>query len=282
MPIFRRDKALEKILSVYLICFLGWIGWVYSCEAFLSQVQPTHIQNRLDLTLNLLLSTGIHEWLVNQPSLCYLLDILFLIHPLILLASVRLPNFARITWVVVAFNLCYALLGSCYTLLSIQLWIGWFFIPLLFTTRDEKSTGLYIEGMRYAFLLIFLSAGLWKIRAGGIFDTHVMSGVLITQHATELALSPDNLHTQFIALMIKHPLISYTLYFLGTMIELSFFVGLFTKKWDRLLSWGLIFFIIMDILLMRINYAAWLAFVPIILEAKKVRHTANSTPLTEQ
>jgi hypothetical protein len=38
----------------------------------------------------------------------------------------------------------------------------------------------------------------------------------------------------------------------------------------------------MDILLMRINYAAWLAFVPIILEAKKVRHTANSTPLTEQ
>lgn len=282
MPLFRRDKALEKILSVYLICFLGWIGWVYSCEAFLSQVQPTHIQNRLDLTLNLLLSTGIHEWLVNQPSLCYLLDILFLIHPLILLASVRLPNYARIAWGVVSFNICYALLASSYTLFNIQEWIGWFFIPLLFTTKDEKNTGFYIEGLRYAFMLIFLSAGWWKIRAGGIFETDVMSGILISQHATELAHFPDNTHTRIITWMIQHTWISYTLYFLGTIIELSYIIGLLTKKWDRLLCWGLIAFVVMDIVVMRINYAPWLAFIPVILEAAKVRRSANSTPHTEQ
>lgn len=281
MPIFRRDKALVKILSVYLICFMGWIGWIYSAEAFLSQVQPTFIQNRLDLTLNLLLSTGIHELIVKHPSLCYLLDFLFLIHPAVLLLSVRRPNYARIAWMVVIFNLCYALLASSYTLFSIQGWIGWFFIPLLFTAKDEKSTALFIEGLRYAFLLIFLSAGLWKIRAGGIFDTQVMSGILILQHATELAFFPGNTHTRIIVWLIQHPWISYSLYFIGTMTELSFIIGLFTKKWDKLLIWGLILFIILDTLLMRINYAAWLAFIPVILEAAKARHTEASTPRSE-
>ncbi|MFM7672068.1 MAG: hypothetical protein ACKO6Q_05675 [Bacteroidota bacterium] len=258
------NSIYKKILAVYTICFLGWVGWVYAAGSLLSQIEPTFLLNRLDLTLNLVLSTGLHGWLTAHPFAFQLMDLLFVTHPIWLWLSVRNEKMSWVAIAVVVLNLTYVLLASSYTILSMNGWIGWYLIPLLFCFRRDQARALALEGMRYAFMIILFSAGLWKIRAGGIFDTETMSGILISQHATEMVYNPDSIHIRAITWLIQHPLLSYSLYLTATLIELSFLAGLFTKKWDRLLCWALIAFILFDILLMRINYSAWLAFIGVI------------------
>lgn len=274
------NSIYKKILALYVVCFLGWAGWVYASGSFLSQIEPTFLLNQLDLTLNLILSTGLHTWLVKHPPSFLALDLLFILHPVFLWWIVRSGRSNWIAIPVVLYNMTYALLASSYTILSINGWVGWFLIPLLFYFQREEARKFALEALRYTFLIMFFSAGLWKIRAGGVFDTETMSGILITQHATELVHHPNSFHMRAMTWLIQNPAISYSLYLIGTLIELFFLIGLFTKKWDKWLTWSLIAFILFDVLLMRINYSAWLAFIGVLWGAGQfsIEKSASSAP----
>gem|GEM_PF-2959832 len=65
---------------------------------------------------------------------------------------------------------------------------------------------------------------------------------------------------QLIKYLINHTLLSFVLYWLVILAELLFLIGLFTKKYDKLLLWILIGFIVFDYFLMEINYFSWLPF----------------------
>jgi len=166
------------------------------------------------------------------------------------------------------FSLVYALLLSSFTPLSVLGFAGWILLPLVFIFRYERGFYFSLNSMRYIFLLILISTGLWKIRAGGIFNPEEMSGILLKQHAAYLVHAPGDWFTNCINYLVIHQNLSYLLYLMVTIAELSFIIGFFTKRFDKVLILVFLLFVLFNFLLMRINYFAWIAFLGCLWYAK--------------
>ena len=107
-----------------------------------------------------------------------------------------------------------------------------------------------------------------------------MSGVLLEQHKELLTNSPGYWQTSFILYLINHEALSYLLYVLACVVELSFIVGFFTKKYDRYLLLAFAIFLVMDYLIMRIAFFEWLPFVIVLnVHLGKQAQTAGSNNL---
>jgi hypothetical protein len=91
----------------------------------------------------------------------------------------------------------------------------------------------------------------------------VMSSILLSQHK-EMLQETENITTMYWWL-IHHPPVSYCLYFAGTLIELSFLTGFFTKRYDKVLASLYILFLIMNLIIMRINYWQTFPFIIVLI-----------------
>ncbi len=228
----------------------------------LHQQQPVLFNNRLDLSLNFLLLTNIGNVVLNNHWLKVVLDVLYILLPVALLVSVRKRSSIQylLAWLQVVFNGCYVLLLTSMSPLSIQWFAGFILVPIIFILKSETSFTYAAQCMRYIFILLFFSAGLWKIRAGGIFNLEQMSAILVHQHTKILLDAGSKWYEQMIRYFINHPGLSYCIYLAGTIAELSFAIGFFSKRFDRLLFVVLLLFIVLNFLFMQINYISWLAF----------------------
>lgn len=149
---------------------------------------------------------------------------------------------------------------STFSALSIEGFMGWILLPLLFVFKSERGFYYLLNTMRYIFLLIFFSTGLWKLRAGGVFNLEEMSGILVKQHAAYISQQPNDWFANFIHYLVVHYKTAYLLYLATVMVELSFVVWFFTKKFDKILMVLFLLFVLFDFILMRINYFSWVAF----------------------
>ena len=246
----RKKITLWYCIIFYALMLLKWFNGM-----FLYQLKPYLFNNRFDMFTWLLMKTGVHEWLLNNPVgwLCF--DVAFYAMPLLVFwalnKSIRIAAIASVVMLIV--NWVYI---QCYTLYpanSIESFTAWLLFPFLFITINLRSFYFVLNGLRFFFLYFFASAGVWKIVQHGVFNVHQMSGVLLYQHK-EYLTSSSNWYTNFIYWLIHHPYIGYLLYVAGTVLELSFLVGFFTKKYDQLLILSFLIFLVMDILIMRIHY----------------------------
>jgi hypothetical protein len=226
------------------------------------QMMPRLFLNRFDGFTWLFMKSGIHQWLIFNPEGWAVFDTMFYALPLIYFLSHNVfktgSTFIAATMLVV--NWVYV---QCYTLYptnSIEAHIAWLLFPIAFVASNPKTFRLLIEGLRYFFLFFFVSAGIWKIVNGAIFNTEQMSGVLLHQHADMLSNSPEFWQSHFILWIIDHKMIGYSLYLLATLLELIFVVGFFTKKYDNLLIVAFLVFLVFDHLVMRIPYYEVLPF----------------------
>jgi hypothetical protein len=228
----------------------------------LHQLSPVFFHNKLDLTSNIIQLTDLFNVVIRRPWLQILLDWLFLLLPLLMclciVAGYRVQYWLAI--ITAVFNLIYAALLSAMSPLSIEGYVGWMVLPFVLAFRNDTSFYYALQTVRYFFLLIFFSAAIWKLRAGGIFNGEQMSAILVNQHTTYLVDQPDAWFSNFIKYLIDHKQVSYTIYLLATLSEFVFVVGFFTKKYDKLLMGMFILFVAFDYFLMRINYFSWTAF----------------------
>lgn len=252
----------RSILFFYIACFTVCFLLLYGSHSLLHQTAPLFVVNRLDLSLNILLLTGIGNAVIANAWLQALLDAGYLLMPLLLLWAILKQSAAQYALALlnVFYNIAYTLLLTSLSALSMQWFIASIFIPALFAFKRETFFYYSFHCLRYLFIIFFFSAGLWKIRAGGVFNPEQMSGILLTQHATLLATAPENLYAAIILKIVAQPLLGYFLYLLGALAELIFIVGLFTKKWDKALLIILLLFIVFDFVLMKINYFPWVTF----------------------
>lgn len=223
---------------------------------WLFQLQPKIFLNRFDGFTWIFMKTGLHQWLIDNPQGWTLLDTLFYAMPLIFFLSNNVYKVASATtaFLMLLINWIYI---QCYTLYptnSIEAHTAWLLFPIIFLVSNPATFKLLLEGLRYFFLFVIASAGIWKIITGAVFNPEQMSGVLLYQHAELLSNSPGYWQTDLIQWLIGHPSIGYTFYLLATLFELVFIVGFFTKKYDHLLIIGFIVFLIFDHLIMRIPY----------------------------
>jgi hypothetical protein len=146
---------------------------------------------------------------------------------------------------------------QCYTLYptnSIETHIANMLFPIVFIAKDIQVFKLLTDGIRYFLLFFLMSAGIWKIAQGGIYNAHQMSNILLVQHKEMLVITPQHWYVQFIQFLINTPKLSYALYFAGTIFELGCIVGFFTKRYDNFILIGWLFFLCFDHFIMRIPY----------------------------
>lgn len=250
-------SALHRKNLVRGYCLLFYLLMLYKIwnGFLLVQLKPSIFNLRYDLFSWILMNTGIHQWLINNEMGWILFDVIFYALPLIYWMahhkSIRIASW--IAFIMLPVNYIYV---SCYTLYpanSIESFIPWLFFPVLLITTSLRGFYFVLHGLRYFFLFFFASAGIWKILQGAVFNTEQMSGVLLFQHK-ELLTGSVNWAAQFINWLIQHPLVGYCLYLFATILELTFFVGFFTKKYDRYLIGAFLLFLIADVLVMRIPY----------------------------
>ena len=243
---------------VMWFCILFYVLMIYKWMngLFLYQLVPHIFNTRFDFATWLLINTGIHKWLIDNPVGCVTFDIAFYISPILywFFYKKNIKAASVFCIIMLGINIIYL---ECYTLYpanSIESFIVWLLFPLLLMAPTINSFYYLLNGLRYFFLFIFSSAAVWKFVQYGIFNTEEMSGVLLYQHKEYLVSSPNDYFTTFIYWLINHKNISFVLYAIATALELIFVVGFFTKKKDNYLIMLFLIFIVMDLLIMRIPY----------------------------
>jgi hypothetical protein len=245
-----------KIILIYCIIFYVLMIYKWMNGLFLYQLQPSFFYTRQDLVTWLFMQTGLHQWLLNNYFGWILFDVLFYSMPLLyLVAYSSTRKFSSVIAVLMLIiNWCYV---QCYTLYpsnSTEGHVAWLLFPIAFIPQNKKTFTLFFEGLRYFFLYFFVSAAIWKFAQGGIFNGSEMSGILLFQHNELLTNSPGYWQSNLILYLIQHTQLSYLLYLSATLLELIFFTGFFTKKYDRVLIVLFIIFLLMDYFIMRIPY----------------------------
>ncbi len=249
-------------LIYYTACFVVSYALLFSSGSLLCQTAPLFAVNKLDLSLHILLLTGLGQAVILNPGIQTVLDLIYLLLPLLLLWLVLKDSPLQyfVAFLNVIYNVVYTLLLTSLSAMSTQWFIGFIFIPALFMVKKELSFYYAFQCLRYLFIMIFFSAGLWKIRAGGLFNVEQMSAILLKQHGSLLVSSPQNWYASIILSLVKQPGTAYVLYLLGAFAELFFVIGFFTKSKDKLLLMILLLFIAFNMAIMKINYFPWVAF----------------------
>lgn len=257
------QNVIQKLVHLYFGTVLMYFVWMSFNELHFHQYDPIFYRLKLDLTGLYLNKTGWHLALMESRWLQWMFDLLFLLMPFAIWFSVYKRKKAS-SWLVIstiAYNILYAWFYSTIHIYSIEVFTAFIFTPILFSANDEKSAELRIRTLRILFLIIFFSTGVWKLRAGGFFNVEQMSGILLSQHATFLAYNPNYYYTSIIHWLIEHPLMAQLLYGTATIVELMMCIGFFTFKWDRRLMILALLFVVMDYVLMHINYFPWLPMI---------------------
>lgn len=227
----------------------------------LYQQQPVFIYDTFDVTIWLFMQTGIHQWLL-QTKHFLLFDIVYYTAPLALLISSYLKpkavSFAAVYLLIV--NWIYLQCYFLYPISSYTIFVAWLLFPLIFIADNENTFTLLFNGIRYFFLYFFLSAGIWKIVNGSVFNAAQLSAILLEQHKEMLTASPLYRLSYLYQYLINHTILSYTFYLVVTLMELSFITGFFTKRFDKYLLLIYFVFLIADYLVMRIPYFETLPF----------------------
>jgi hypothetical protein len=254
MPLTELNR--KKFTQWWIAIFYGLAIFKWSQGLWLYQFEPFLFSTRFDGISWLIMETGIHLRLLNNKAFLVIADLLFYGCPLLYLVVFHLKPLyaARFAWFWLLVNFFYVEVYTLFPTNSIEAHTAWLLFPVLFAMRSLKSFYLIMNGLRYFFLFFFFSAGIWKIVNGGVFEPSVMSAILMEQHKEYLVSSGNYWQAKMIYFLIGLPLLSYALYWIGTLIELSFLIGLISKRFDKLLIVGFLAFLVFDFLIMRIPY----------------------------
>ena len=253
MPLAQKHKTAfiaSYCILFYILMFHKWWNGLW-----MVQLKPHLFNTRFDMVTWLIMKTGLHNWLIDNSCGWMLLDVVFYAVPLLYWVTYKKSKKLGIV-VAVAMLLVNWIYIECYTLYptnSIESFTGWLLFPFLLLTTSLNGFYYVLNAIRYFFLFFFISAAVWKIVQHGFFNVHEMSGILLYQHKDYLA-SSQNWYTSFIYWLVDRPKVSYVLYLVATLFELSFIIGFFTKKYDRYLIILFLLFLLMDVLVMRIPY----------------------------
>lgn len=146
-----------------------------------------------------------------------------------------------------------------------------FCLPLLFLYNHKRST-LFLELLRIYLVYIFVSAAVWKILRGSAFDQQHMQHVLIDQHSPYFE-SYSSAVQSYISFFVTQPIISFLLWITVIIGQLSCFIMLFTKRFDRYYCIGFVLYFILDYFIMNINFFPFIIFGIVFIPSWQALHT---------
>jgi hypothetical protein len=118
-----------------------------------------------------------------------------------------------------------------------------------------KKENFYLSAnfARIMVCVTYFFAGFFKLIGKGYLLLDSFSNTLQNQHSAYFYFHSDSLRSQFAFWMIRHPNIAWSFFFLAMLMQLSFILGLMSKRFDLLLFLFLLLFHVMDWFLMNLG-----------------------------
>ena len=101
--------------------------------------------------------------------------------------------------------------------------------------------------------LTYFTAGFFKLYHGAWLSMESFSAVLSNQHAAYFYFNPNALRTIISQWIIQHPFVGLLFFGTSMLLQLSFFIGFWTRKYDKWFVIGIVVFHLMDWFLMNLG-----------------------------
>lgn len=247
-PIHMNKWAFWYYACVFILLIKQWIN-ILALHQF---EQAQLIFPSIDNTYWLMHLIQIPDVIMNSVFLAYLLDISLLVFSFLLIL------FYRNVWLARLFALLFCIYFITVNTFSghhSHMLCGILFCNFIFCFKSETDQVRLITLLRYYLLFAMCSAALWKIFRGSIFEQQHLSNIIYNQNAysfltnTTIGLNKLNYY------LAQHTQISHVLYILATLIELSFIIGFFTRRYDKIIAFLFVLFFIFDKLLLGIDFS---------------------------
>lgn len=253
-------------LLFFCVCFLVFhaVRWSNGLTLFLLR-DPFIYNPRQDPLMWTYIFSGIPQWIVSQRGLALILDLVVVV-PCVtaLLIYKKKPNWIPVLMrIQLALFVIYILTVFSFQSLSIRKYLGLALVPLAFVSLKKGWFEDATKWLRWYVMFIFSSSAMWKILRGSVFERDQFVNIMRNQHFEHLIHFPDHISTQIGTYFIEHPDIAMGFYCLVTLIQLSFAMGFFTRRYDKYLLVAFLLFILGDYLVMRVEYWEFLVFVPL-------------------
>ena len=243
----RYGRERQLLTLVYFAFYFIVFGGMILQQRLLSQVRPVIFNFNRDLTELAVIATGLPRWMTAHPGSFLVFDVLLFALPVLWLVARR----RWLGWVFVGFLALYLLLADIFWQVHHEPFILYVLLPLAFITPRFYAV---LKACRYYFLYIFISAAVWKIARGAAFNGEEMSRILLVHHSELLSGDCAGWLCRGYTWLIEHPLAAQCLYWGDILLEAAFVIGLFTRRYDRLLLGLAVLFVVADLLVMRIPY----------------------------
>lgn len=262
---FERGKMLRAyfvfsgLLLIILVRFFN--------HTLVSQMSsPPFLNHEKEWVYHFVFLSGIAQTITGNYFIAFIFDICLFLFPVLFLAT-RKTIFAFLTTLslVICFFIFNMVTGHHYHGL-----VGAMVISVPFWFKEQKRFLLVWEGARYYFLYIFTSAALWKIFRGSVFSEEQLSNILRMQQIDLLLQHPDSFQSEVVRFLIAHARIAHGVLIINVIIQLSFLIGFFSKKFDNLLIALAILFCLANYFVMSILSAELLVLGFALADWKKI------------
>jgi len=251
----KEQAQIQRFIWLFL-CFV-WLFRCYQGLLLFQLHQAPFINVKADNVFWMYHAMQIPHLVLKHQFLAFLIDLTWLI--IALLGLFKTQN-RWLTSLICLLVLNYLIIYNSASTHHEHILVGLlFFVPILLI-RDKTNFVLVFAGIRYYAIFTLFSAGLWKVYRGSLFTPNQMSEILKHQHIDYLISYPEAYFSNIISYLIAHPSLANLFWYGGWFIELTFVLGFFTRKFDKLLGSLFILFFIMDYLLMQLCFVEFCIF----------------------
>jgi hypothetical protein len=227
--------------QIYFLLVLLWYGCMWYNSVLFSQLNDSPvltIQN--DLTYFLLYKIHFFDLITHSPTLSFIFDVSLLLSILCSLIFGSVKIFPKIFIVLYVFYFLTVFFYSG----SHGHWVGLLMTCWLFMANTDKKFAIFFEFIRYYVLFHFVSAGVYKLVNSGLYHVDGFAKTIFNQNTLVIFDNPNSWHSKLVLYLSESPLLAYGLLLGGTLLELSFLIGFFTKKFDTILFFLIVVFML--------------------------------------
>lgn len=227
---FEKDYRLKATLVfafALLLLFMRFIS-----NVLLSQIgHPAVVFKQKELLYHLFVQSGTVQFITSNYLIAALFDALLFFLPVLFILTKRRVYVCLFSLAMLVYFMAFNVItGHHYHGLA-----GLVVISIPFWSKDENRFNLLWEGARYYLLYIFASAALWKLLRGSAFEPQQMVNILKAQQLELLIQQPGSIRAAIAQYLIAHPAVAHTVLGTNVLLQLSFLIGFFTKRFDTVL-----------------------------------------------
>jgi hypothetical protein len=233
--VLSRIQLKKIIFTVYLILL---IYKFFNGELLFQHTNPPLTYPILNFPYWLFLLSGLKDYIFSHDYLKFTITFLLFSSALLSIFRIHSTIYPRI------FCICIWLYQFLYfSIVAYQPFaIGILFPCLPFIFKKDYKFYLAFNFGRYFLCGLYFLAGILKFVNGGGGNIYQMADSIKMSCLDYMLYNPNNFKSFIMSFFLEHYILGYLLYFLASILEISFLIGFFTKKYDIiLLSLFLIF-----------------------------------------